>query len=115
MLRTLRRRIDWSIWMAYAFGLIPFALSIPAMRGAIKANAHPWAQAHVRDYLGYYESQFQHAIPFAVVAAVLLATYFIMDDSKTESPPPARNVMPDYELLAAVLFLAFPLAGVYKI
>jgi hypothetical protein len=113
LLRTLRRRrIDWSIWMAYAVGLIPLALSIPAIRAVMKANTHPWARAHIRDYLDYYEGQFQHAIPFAVIAVVLLAGYFILAELKREPPDAARNRMPDYELFAAILLLAIPVAAI---
>jgi hypothetical protein len=109
----LRRRIDWPVWTAFAAGAMPFAASWLALRGTLAANRHPWAVARVRDYLDYYESEFQHAIPFALAALVLVAIYAMWNgrivQPQAGSP---RGAIPRHELLAAALFLAVPAAAI---
>jgi hypothetical protein len=111
-LRTLRRRrIDGPVWTAFAAGAVPLLASYAAIRDAVRETAHPWARVRPRAFLDYYEVEFQHTIVFLAIALALIAAWFLFKGPE-EPEEPRRAAIPDYELLAAVLFLAIPLAAV---
>jgi hypothetical protein len=112
-LRSFRRRaIDWPVWLAFAAGSTPLAILFSALRNSINNAQNPWARASFRSYLDYYQSQFQLTIPFLVLVAALLAGYFVLGDPGAPSPSARRISIPDYEMLAAALFLAIPVAAI---
>lgn len=118
--RTFERcRIDWPVWGAFAAGGLPFVVGALTIREVIREMQHPWAQVSVRQYLDFYEMEFQHAIPFALLAAVLLAVWLLVDRPELEGAPAGgqakdgqAKACPTYEMAAAALLLALPAAGV---
>jgi hypothetical protein len=109
-----RRRIDWPVWGAFAAGGLPLVVGALTIREVIRKTQHPWAQVSVRQYLDFYEMEFQHAIPFALLAAVLIALWLWVDRPELEAAPAGgqAKACPTYEMVAAALLLAIPAAGV---
>jgi hypothetical protein len=113
-LRALgRRRPDWPVWAALAAGIIPMAAALNTIRAVARANAHPWSRASAGDYLEYYETQFQHAIPFAAALLGLLALVWLLELGRSAPPVERRPPpFPAHEMAVAALLFAIPLAAI---
>ncbi len=112
-LRSLRRRrIDWPVWAAMAVGAIPIALLLSGAREVAKANPHPVAVVQRQDYRLYYSTEFEPSLWFLIPALVLLGAWFVAGGNKEEPAGDHEPSIPDYEMLAAVLCLLIPVAGV---
>jgi hypothetical protein len=106
------RKIDKAIWAAFVAGAIPLLWSLLWVIRVAKANQHPVIHATRQDYLVYYVSVFGNSLWFLIPALVLCAAWLLAggNEAKPESSDPPR--IPDYELLAATLFLLLPVAAI---
>ncbi|HTR38674.1 MAG TPA: glycosyltransferase family 39 protein [Bryobacteraceae bacterium] len=111
--RTVRqRRIDWPVWAAMLAGGLSLAASLyPILQGLQSWSPHG-AQVHRRMYWNFYRIEFRVFYAFAIPAAALLAAWFLLGGRKEQPAEARRTAIPDYEWVAAVLFLLIPVAAI---
>ncbi len=104
--RSLRqRKVDKAIWTAFVLGVVPLAASLPQMMHVSRANQHPFSIASRHDYLSFYGPVFAPAVLIVLVALLLLAAWFLLSGDQEAPVPALQAEVPDYEMLAAALFL----------
>jgi hypothetical protein len=115
--RSIRlRRVDWSIWAAFAMGGLALLASLLLILHGLRSwSSYSGMLVHPRAYLLFYTIGFRVYFAFAIPAALLLAAWFLCGGSK-ERPQGARSaVIPDYEWLAALTLLVMIPAAVVSI
>jgi hypothetical protein len=107
-----QRRIDWPLWAAIAVGALPMVLLLLQVTRVAKVSTHPWSVAQRVDYRLYYSSEFGSSLWFLIPALTSLAAWFVAGGNKEEPAGARQPSIPDYEILAAVLLLLVPVAGI---
>lgn len=108
-----RRRIDYPIWVAFLAGCIPLAAFLPMILHGLRSWT-PYAELRATplDYLNFYATEFRVWFAFAIPAALLLTSWFILGGRK-EKPSKAEPVrFPGHEWIVAATLLLTPIAAV---
>lgn len=99
-----RRRVAWSIWLAFALGIAPLVALLPLIKAARQYTAGFWSPVDARTLIGIYSNIFGAS---ALVLLVLLCWLVL----KRGSHSPATDVPkapPAYEIAAALGYLLLP-------
>jgi hypothetical protein len=105
--RSIRlRRIDWSIWAAFAVG----GLALVASLYLILHGLRTWStgvgmKAHPTDFLHFYTIGFRVYFTFVIPAALLLAAWFVAGGRKEKPEGDYQAAVPGHEWVAAVVAL----------
>jgi Dolichyl-phosphate-mannose-protein mannosyltransferase len=107
--RTIgRRKVDWPVWAAFFGGVAPlglFALRIRRIAGSV----NDWTPPPAREYIAYYQGEFEFAILFLILLLALAALYAACGGTWRGSAGAPSLATSSYEWLAAALFLTAPL------
>jgi len=113
--RSIRqRRVDWSMWAAFASGGLALLGSLYLILHGIRSwSPNSGTRVHPSDYLGFYMLGFRVYFAFAIPAALLLAAWFVAGGRKEEPAGDRQATIRDYEWVAAgILLLLIPPAVV---
>ena len=112
--RSIRlRRVDWSIWAAFAAGGLALLASLfLLLHGLTSWTAHGGKRVHPGAFLHFYSDAFRLCFAFAVPAALMLAAWFVCGGRKEQPEGVRSTAIPGYEWVAVVILLLIPLAVV---
>jgi hypothetical protein len=107
------RRIDWPIWAAFAAG----GLSLVASLRLILHGLNKWVsatgmRAEFRDYRTSYTLWFHALLTFAILAALLLAVWWMAGGARQQPAGQRSALIPRYEWIAAGIMLLLPILAV---
>ncbi len=106
-----QRKIDWPVWIAFAAGGIPLAISLLVILRVAQTNQHPWSWARPRDYYMFYWN-FWPVIGFLIPIALLAGAWLFLGGRKETPAGDRQSTFRDYEWLAAALFFLAPMAAI---
>jgi hypothetical protein len=100
------RRVDWSIWAAFAVGGLALVASLFLILHGLRSwSSYSGMLVHRSDYLQFYAIGFRVYFAFAIPAALLLAAWFVCGGRKERPEGTRPAVIPDYEWVAVLILL----------
>jgi hypothetical protein len=112
-LRTIRqRKLDKAIWTAFVLGAIPLIASLAQMIHVTTANHNSFEQASRHDYFTFYDLVYAPSTLLVVPALMLLAAWFVLRSDQEAPAVALKSNVPDYEVVAAAMFLLIPAADI---
>jgi len=107
------RRIDWSIWVALAFGGAPVVWRLATISRVVHAfSQNTWSPAYPEQVMEFWENSLQHTLSFVVLLAAIVALWMIGGHARTDAPRTLPPALADHELVLGTLFLAIPILAV---
>jgi hypothetical protein len=114
LFRSLRaRRIDWPIWLAFALGGVPLVWRFSTIGTVVQGFSHgTWSPAYPEQVVEFWETGLQHSLSFVVLGLAFMAVWMVRRRAAPDTPAAPPAVLEPHELVAALLFLAVPIAAV---
>ena len=103
------RRVDWPVWGALAAGsAAATALSFPLVAGSAHFRGHPFAIPSLHNLVSFYPDLLQSMITVLMGFLLLSSAWWVLGGGTARVS--VRRI-PDHELVAAVLLVMIPVAG----
>ncbi len=111
LIRDLRhRRIQWRIWIALAFGAVPFFFFLPVINHAIaQFGPHAWNKPKFDVIADSYTEMVEVVLVPAIAILGLAVAQFIFQ--KKRSLPETPAVLPRHEMVAVFVLMVYPMLG----
>ena len=109
--RDLRlRKVEWRIWIALAFGGIPFLFFLPLINHSIAQFApHAWNRPTMDTIADSYTEMVEVVLVPALAILGIATTQFIFEKKKWLTRTPA--VLPRHEAVAVFVLMLYPILG----
>jgi len=106
------RRIEWPIWLAFALGGVPLIWRLASISGVVQHFSHgTWSPAYPEQVVEFWEIGLQHTLSFLVLGLAFMAVWMLGRHAPPDAAAEPSTLAP-HELVAAILFLAVPVAAV---
>jgi hypothetical protein len=103
------RRLDLALAAALALGAAPLVWLALAVLGAVHGSSQTWAAAYLRQGIEFWDTTLAQG---AAYFALLLGVLALAGRTGKKQVIDPGGAVPDYEWVAAALFLALPLAAI---
>lgn len=106
------KRIDWGIWSALAIGGVPLVWRLTLLLGAVRESSHFWAVPYPQQAFEFWTEGLSPALAILVLFLALLTLTILRPEKPDGGSEASAPFLAPHELLAGLLFLAIPAAGV---
>ena len=107
-----RRRLDLPIWIALAMATLPLLVFLPLLQAGRRLAATFWARPRWHQMVAFYQNVLgPAAVPLLLIILVAAGYALARSSARALRPIPSAPPPPRHELIAAVGYLALPIAA----